>query len=125
MNKIILLIITFIFTGCTTLQDASEARGTGVSKEFEKPYGVVWDAVVQVVEASNLDLVAADKDDGKVLAQKGMSAFSYGENVAVFVTEATPESTEVEVVSKRALATNVVAKNWTKYILESIEKLLQ
>jgi len=124
--KLISIILTLIFvTGCTTLKDASEARGTGKQEVYNYTYDEVWDAAVGVVTESKLDLVAKDKEDGKILAQQGMSAFSYGENVAVFVEKSSEVETKVEVVSKRALQTNVVAKDWSSYILTKIREALK
>jgi hypothetical protein len=81
--------------------------------------------VVAVITESKLDLVSKDKEDGKILAQKGMSAFSYGENVAVFVDAISESSSKVEVVSKRALQTNIVAKNWSNHILSGVEEKIK
>ncbi len=124
MKRLLILLCAFTIAGCTTLHDATSARGTGVSRTFERPFDSVWDAALLAVSESKLDLVASQRDRGEILAQRGMSAFSYGENVAIFVTEIATDSTTVEVVSKRALATNVIAKNWTSELLNTIEQSL-
>ncbi|GAC1527841.1 MAG: hypothetical protein NVS3B11_28560 [Collimonas sp.] len=50
-----------------------------------------------------------------------MSAFSYGENVAMFVEPSgSKDKTKVEVVSKKTLATNVFATNWETVILDKL-----
>lgn len=125
MKYLIIAASLLFFASCTTLQDAKNARGTGKSENYNHSYEKVWDTSIKVVEESKLDLVAQNKDQGEILAQKGMSAFSYGENVAVFVEEVSPNETKVEVVSKRALETNVVAKNWSNYILNKIREMLE
>lgn len=125
MNKLLALIAICFFAGCTTLQDASNAQGKGKTETYNAPYDKVWNTAIKVVDDSKLDLVSKDKEEGKILAQKGLSAFSYGENVAVFVSSENTETTSVEVVSKRALATNVTAKNWSSYILKKISEMLE
>lgn len=125
MRLISIAIATVIFTGCATLKDAGEAKGSGKSVAYDAPFDTTWDSVVLVVEESKLDLVAKDKEEGKVLAQKGMSAFSYGENVAIFVDPKDENSTFVEVVSKRSLATNITAKDWSGYIHRELSKKLK
>jgi hypothetical protein len=125
MKYLVIVASLLTFTGCTTLQDAKNARGTGKFENYSSSFDNVWDASISVVEESKLDLVSQNKEQGEILAQKGMSAFSYGENVAVFVEEVTPNETKVEVVSKRALETNIVAKNWSNYILTKIRELLE
>jgi hypothetical protein len=57
-----------------------------------------------------------------VLAQRGITAFSYGENVAVFVEKIEPAKSSVEVVSKKAMSTNVFAPDWAKPIFEQLDK---
>lgn len=41
--------------------------------------------MIEVVKSSGLDFVSDSKEKGSILAQQGISALSYGENVAVFV----------------------------------------
>jgi len=129
MKRLIALLIAVsgavLSAGCATLADAESARGSGASKVYEHPYDVVWDAVMETVKSSGLTLVSEDKKSGKILAQGSASAFSWGENVAIFVEESGVKTrTRVEVVSKRALATNITATNWEKRILEDLDNRL-
>lgn len=125
MRILSVAILLVISTGCTTLKDATDAKGSGKAVVYSAPFNITWDAVVLVIEESNLDLVAKDKEEGKVLAQKGMSAFSYGENVAIFVEPKKEDATVVEVVSKRSLKTNITARDWSGYIHDEIAKKLK
>ena len=125
MRKFIVALSIFVLAGCSTLKDAQDAKGTGVQQTYNKPYDVVWAKTVEVVQESKLELVAKDKEGGSILAQKSMSAFSYGENVAVYVEKKSDSVTVVEVVSKRALATNITARNWSSYIHEELGKKLK
>jgi hypothetical protein len=89
-------------------------------------YDVVWDAVLDTVKSSGFALVADNKEKGSILAQGAMSAFSYGENVAIFVEDAGGRTrTRVEVVNKRALATNITAADWEYRIIQALDKRLQ
>jgi hypothetical protein len=100
-------------SGCSTLADAQAVKGSGASRIYDKPYDEVWSAVIDTIKASGLALVAENKSKGTVLAQGAISAFSWGENVAVFVEDVGGKArTRVEVVNKRALATNITAKDW-------------
>jgi hypothetical protein len=71
-----------------------------------------------------LEIASKNREEGYVLAQKGITAFSYGENVAVFVEKIDDQSTKVEVVSKKAMATNIFAWNWEKPILDRLSEIL-
>ena len=124
-----LLATLFLLTSlnaCNTLKDAKEAKGKGASKTYEFSYDKVWNAAVKVVEESKLEIASKDKNSGEILAEGAISAFSWGEKVVVFVEKDKNGKikTRVEVVSKRALATNITAKNWEGYILENLEKEL-
>jgi hypothetical protein len=75
-----------------------------------------------VIEDVGLDLVSADRSDNVVLAQHAASAFSFGENVSVFVRDLENGQTEVEVVSKAAMSTNVLANDWSDDIFEALDE---
>lgn len=112
-------------SGCATLADAQASKGTGSSKVYDKPYDVVWNAVIETVRSSGLALVSENKDRGSILAQGAISVFSWGENVAIYVEDVGGKiKTRVEVVNKRALATNITAADWETRILEALDKRL-
>ncbi len=112
-------------SGCSTMADARAAKGSGVAREYSAPVDVVWNAMPQVLTDLGLDLAGENKEEGYILAQRSMTLFSYGENVAIFIKSIGDATmTRVEVVSKRAVATNVFAPSWEKEILEKLgEKL--
>ena len=102
---------TLSFTsGCSTLADSRAAKGTGISREYAAPIDVVWKTMPTVLAELSLPMVADNKQEGYILAQRGVTAFSYGENVAIFVESVNGVTkTRVEVVSKKSMATNVFA----------------
>ena len=129
MKKLAVLVLMFLAvtfsSGCATLADAQTAKGTGTSKIYDKPYDTVWNAVLETVRSSSLALVAENKEKGSILAQGAISAFSWGENVAIFVEDVGGKiKTRVEVVNKRAMATNITAADWETRILEALDKRL-
>jgi hypothetical protein len=114
-----------LMSACSTLVDAQAAKGSGASKIYNKPYDEVWTAVIETIKASDLALITDNKEKGTILAQGAISAFSWGENVAVFVEDVGERaSTRVEVANKRALATNITAKDWESRILDALDKKL-
>jgi hypothetical protein len=122
---LIITIVVLLLTRGKTLADAKAGRGTGKSRIYDKPLDVVWDATVEVVKTSGLDLVAEDKSNWTILAQRGMRGFTYGENVAVFVAELDGKTaTRVEVVNKRSFAANITAANWASRIFRELDKNL-
>ncbi|MDB5764557.1 MAG: hypothetical protein JWQ21_3552 [Herminiimonas sp.] len=112
-------------TGCSTLADARGAKGSGVSRVYEASAETVWKAMPTVLSEVGLQLVGDNRTEGYILAQRGITAFSYGENVAIFIESVGGVTkTRVEAVSKKAMATNIFAPSWEKEILDKLgEKL--
>ncbi len=111
--------------GCSTLADAKAGKGTGVSQSFPVSAERVWQVLPAAVKNAGIDYVADNKAEGYAVAQRGISAFSYGENVAIFVDAVQPEVTKVEVVTKKALATTIFAPDWARSIFDKISELIK
>ncbi len=126
MLKKIMLVMTSIvsiafMSGCANLADARAAKGSGMVKEYPASMDTVWGAIPPILTELKLPLVAENKADGSILAQRGITPLSYGENVAIFVEQSTGGSkTKVEVVSKKAMATNFLATDWAKEIHDKL-----
>jgi hypothetical protein len=116
------LALAVFHTGCATMADAQKGRGTGDTAVYAASFEEIWAALPTAVTEAGLEFIAANKDDRSVLAQRGVTAFSYGENVAIFVNPRAEARQEVEVVSKKAVATNVFAPNWSKSIFTELDK---
>jgi hypothetical protein len=113
-------------SGCGTLADAKAARGTGEARIYDVPANAVWSALPSVLKEAGLDYVGDNRTEGYALAQRGVTALSYGENVAIFVQDMRPgPKTRVEVVSKKQVALNVLAPDWEKELLERLAQKLQ
>jgi hypothetical protein len=113
-------------SSCSTLADARAGKGSGLSREYSAPFDVVWTTIPVVLAELSLPLVADNKQDGYILAQRGITAFSYGENVAIFVESVSGVTkTRVEVVSTRAMASNIFAPDWAEYILNKLDEKLK
>jgi hypothetical protein len=116
------LALAVFHTGCATMADAQKGRGTGDTAVYAASFEEIWAALPTAVTEAGLEFIATNKDDRSVLAQRGVTAFSYGENVAIFVNPRAEARQEVEVVSKKAVATNVFAPNWSKSIFTELDK---
>ena len=130
MKKFLLLTVTLLWmafaAGCASMADATAARGTGTAHVYDQPYDTVWDALDACVRATDLEIVSEDKATGTLLAKRSMTAFSYGENVAIFVDRVTGKvSTRVEIVNKRVLATNVTAPDWDDRLFKALDARLK
>lgn len=72
-------------TGCTTMADSIQARGKNPQIVYQISHAELWEAFPDIVVAAGLKFVSANREDNTVLAQKGITPFSWGENVAIFV----------------------------------------
>lgn len=129
MKHFLLSVCVVVFlsatTGCSTLADAKAAKGAGTVRVYDKPYDIVWDAVLASVKSTSLALVAENKSDGTILAQGSIGAFSWGENVAIYVEDVGGKvKTRVEIINKRALATNITAADWEGRLSSAIDNRL-
>jgi len=112
-------------TGCATVSDAKAERGTGEARVYPRSKDLVWDVLLDVLGTTALKIVSKDKNEGMILAKRGLTEFSYGENVAIFV-EAVNDgaSTRVELVNKRAVSSNTEAADWATIIFNRLDKVL-
>mgnify|MGYP003526411240 CR=1 FL=1 len=115
-----------LMSGCTTLADARAAKGSGPSREYAASMDKVWNTIPVVLKELELPLVSQNRAEGTILAQRGVTAFSYGENVAIFVEPAGGATrTRVEIVSKKAMETNIFAPDWSEEILDKLGQKLR
>jgi len=119
------LCMVLISSGCSTMADAKAGKGTGTSQTFAAPSDRVWQVLPAAVKTAGLEYVAGNKDEGYALAQRGLTVLSSGENVAIFIDKPTSESTTVEVVTKKTLATDIFAPDWARPILDNIAGMLK
>ena len=111
-------------TGCSTLKDVRAARGSGTSHVFDAPFEKVWTVIPKAANELDLGVVGLYPDERYVLVERGWTGFSFGEKVAIFAEPLDTTRTEVEVVSKRVLATNITAPSWERKLLAKIAEFL-
>ena len=121
-----LMLTSLLFAaGCTTLGDARKAEGEGVKRTYQATFKQTWDASLASLTRLKLSIASENQEKGYILAQRGMSAFSYGENIALFVKRQNDAACTVEVVSKKAMATNIFAPDWSEDINKEIAMRLR
>jgi hypothetical protein len=122
-----LIWLTFMFgilglTGCTSLNTAAKARGSGEQVTYEATFDEVWAAMPNVIMAAGLQYVSANRDKHMFLARRGITGWSWGENAAIFVGKIENGKTSVEVVTKRELVTNITAQDWDGPIFIQLDR---
>lgn len=126
MRRISFLLVFVLFiSGCATLQTVKNSRGLGVKRIYNYSYEDVYKAVLIGVSQPGIEIVEQNKEKGYLYASRGMTAFSWGERIAIFLSKIDKKKTEVEIVCKRVVSTNIFARDWTDNIFNAIEKELQ
>jgi uncharacterized lipoprotein len=112
-------------TGCTTVNTAADAKGSGEQVVYKAPFEAVWTATPTVITNVGLRLVSTNDEKHVFLAKHGISGWSWGENVAIFVEKVETNKTSVEVVTKRKLVTNITAQEWDEPIFIQLDRMFK
>ena len=121
----VLLLVTL--AGCSTVSDVKEAKGEGVTRTFHYSYDQVWEASLFSMRVLGLPVVSSNKTDdaARILATTPRHDMSWGENVAVFIDRVESNKSSIEVISKRVVAPNIFATDWTDPLLSRIANKLR
>ena len=120
-----ILSLVLFLNGFVTITDSISAKSAEQFKVYEKSYETVWNAVVDVVKASELQMVSENCESGQIVAREKVDALSYGDDVNIFVKKLESEArTKVEIVTGEA-ATFVSSQNRGTYILERLDAKLR
>lgn len=122
---LVLSLTCLSLAGCATLTSVRAAKGSGISKVFPAPVGTVWASALQATSVLGLGIAVSNEKEGYILAETGISAFSWGEKVSVFIDRVDDSHARIEVVSKRVVTTNVFAYNWENRILDKVDEILR
>lgn len=107
--------------GCASTETVKEAEGQGVSRTYQAAYEPVYDATLEAAKVRQLDVVESDKAAGRLVLSHGVTLWSWGERIAVFVKRRGSASTDVEVVSKPVLSPLNFPPDWQKILLDQID----
>lgn len=125
MRRLFVLAIgAFLIAGCASMGSISSLKGHGHFRVYNFPYQTVWDAVPKAMESLKLSVAVADEKEGKILTDTPLTLWSYGEAIAVFVTRIDDSRTNVEVVSRKKMGTNIFAFSYQDRILDALDREL-
>ena len=116
----IAVLLAVVVAACASTDTVKESQGQGASRTYASAYDRVFDAATAAAKAKELDVVESDKRSGRLVLSHGITALSWGEHIAVFVKALTPDTTQVEVVSKPVLAPLNFPPDWQTILLDEI-----
>ena len=114
------LALVILASGCSTTKTISTMEGRGTKQTFNAPYDSVWRAAVDAGQQGDLSVLQADREHGYISAKRGVRLHTFGENIAIWVRSLSPNTTEVEVVSRQAGPPVAWLKNWENEILRAV-----
>ncbi|MBX3589309.1 MAG: hypothetical protein KF755_00250 [Burkholderiaceae bacterium] len=119
-HLVIPLVAAFV-VGCASTETVKEAKGQGVTRTYAYAYQPVYDATLAAAKTKSLEVVESDKANGRVVLSHGVTLWSWGERIAVFIRPVTNRSTEVEIVSKPVLSPLNFPPDWQRILLDQID----
>ena len=125
IHALIIAFIVMITGGCASTETVKEAEGEGISRSFSYAFEPVYEATISAAKEKELEVVESDKKSGRLILAHGVTLWSWGERIAVFVKPLSNKETEVEVVSKPVLAPLNFPPDWQNILLDQIEAELR
>jgi len=121
---ILLTLCTVLATACTTTETVKKAQGEGSKRIFPQRYEAVYDAALAVAHKHRIEITEKDPSAGRIMLSHGISLWSWGERIAIFLKRVSPTATEVEIISRPVLAPLNFPSDWeSKLMFEIGEEL--
>lgn len=121
MRGILVTVLALCFLGaCATTETLLRAKGTGEKRTFNAAYEPVYEATLSAASKQGLTLTSADKSSGQILLSHGVTPWSWGERVAVFVTKLSDNQTQVEIISKPVIEPLNFPPDWASRLFDAI-----
>jgi hypothetical protein len=124
------VVVLALAAGCASTGGmVAEPVDVGTKRTFDHGYAEVVDAARAAVTAAGLTVQAdsvLNDSTRMIVGTKGMSAFSWGELVRVVVQCTDSSLTNVHVLTRRKMATNITAKgDYSATIFKAIADTLR
>jgi hypothetical protein len=104
---IFFLSILLTAIGCSSLSEIRNLEGEGKKNTYQKSVDEIWPIVILSVNDLGIPIIETNKESGYILAKRGMSVGSYGENIAIFVKKQNDSLTSIEIISNKVIQLNI------------------
>jgi hypothetical protein len=125
ISQLIIPLVALIVSACASTETVREAQGEGATRTYAQAYEPVYSAVIAAAKAKELEIVENDKANGRLVLSHGITPWSWGERIAVFLKRMASDRTQVEVVSKPVLAPMNFPPDWQTILLDQIDAELR
>lgn len=117
---VVSVLMMALVAGCASTQTVKEAQGQGVTRVYQAAYDPVFDATLRAAKSKELKVVENDRATGRIILLNGVTLWSWGERIAVFVKPVEGAGTKVEIVSKPVMAPLNFPPDWQRILLDEI-----
>jgi len=114
-----------LLTACASIETVKEARGEGSKKLYNYPIGKVHNATLSTARKQELEVLESNEIEGRILLSHGVTLWSWGERIAVFLNRVSDGATEVEIVSKPVMAPLNFPPDWVSLLFNGIDEELR
>lgn len=124
-SKSLFLALSLLLCSCTTVggMENTSPKG-GMVQLYEAPYRTVFDLALHACQVLDFKINSTHYEQKFIVASNGMSAFSYGERVGIYFREVDKNQTEVRIISKAKVKTNIFAPRWASEIHQLMQARL-
>jgi hypothetical protein len=122
-------VLAILLTACATTSGMRrQPVDAGIARTFNAPFERVVAACRNAMVHVEIEVKTAEQVNDTtlmIIGDKGVSTFSAGEKVRIVVQETAKDRSEVRIITKRRLATNIFAKgDWSEDLFEQIQQEL-
>ncbi len=94
-------------SGCATMGDVAVSKDKGTKAVYPVTADQAWDIAKAVFRWEGADAIEEHRQDGYMLTSSGMNLVSYGTVMGAWIDPVDNGHTQVTVVTKRRLSTNI------------------
>ncbi len=117
----IFCVLATSFVGCTTQRSMeTQSPNGGNVQSYEVPYKTAFDLALYACKVLDVSIESQNYEQKYIVASNGISGWSWGERIGIYFIEVEKNRTEIRVVSKAKVKTNVFAPKWSQEIHQII-----
>lgn len=106
-NYLFFLILLILFSSCATMTDVLKNKDEGTAKIYELDKETAWDIAVTVLRWEGCETIEQHKTSNYMLTTVGANFVSDGTLVGVWVDPVGDDKSNITVVTKRKIQTNL------------------
>ena len=118
-------VAVMFLVGCASTETVRGSKGEGAKKLYAATFETVYPALLRAAKSEKLEVVSTDKNAGRIDLSHGVTLWSWGERISIFLTKISAKKTEVEIVSKPVLAPLNFPPDWENRLFKAIDRELK